>query len=217
MQTAFSSAASLLSPRGFCASSPLYSQATILQPLMAGKVEELAARHEGLFPWNPRTATRRTSSGDCTEVAFAPWNDWQHDPDVRQMFRRPEMKSISRALEKIERCYDQDASLCTDICRESISFGSLPALIACLHDIREDPQLRVLSVKNRMLLDEDAEGASWGYRDVNLKLCISTPLTAELGLNWHVCELQLLLHDFARLKSEAGHKLYRECRNLRSE
>lgn len=85
----------------------LYSQATILQPLMAGKVEELAARHEGLFPWNPRTATRRTSSGDCTEVAFAPWNDWQHDPDVRQMFRRPEMKSISRALEKIERCYDQ--------------------------------------------------------------------------------------------------------------
>eukprot|EP00961_Rhodomonas_salina_P165314 2227351-Rhodomonas_salina.1 len=38
----------------------------------------------------------------------------------------------------------QDASLCTDICRESISFGSLPALIACLHDIREDPQLRVL-------------------------------------------------------------------------
>jgi hypothetical protein len=37
-------------------------------------------------------------------------------------------------------------------------------------------------------------------RDVSLNLRIVTERTAALGIDGHICELQLILHSFAKLK-----------------
>ena len=50
---------------------------------------------------------------------------------------------------------------------------------------------------------------------VNLRVVAGK--AAALGLSEHVCEVQLLLEGFARVKSEAGHRLYVEWRNYRGE
>ena len=39
----------------------------------------------------------------------------------------------------------------------------------------------------------------------------------QLGLSWHICELQLLLLDYAKIKSELGHSRYIQWRNTRGE
>jgi hypothetical protein len=57
----------------------------------------------------------------------------------------------------------------------------------------------VLRIKNR--LDPDYDSArSAGYRDVGVNLRVVTPETRALGVDAHVCELQLLLRRFAELK-----------------
>ena len=42
-----------------------------------------------------------------------------------------------------------------------------------------------------------------GYRDVSMNLCLVGPDVARLGLDRHVCEVQLLLRAFADLKVSA--------------
>ena len=81
--------------------------------------------------------------------------------------------------------------------------------------MREDPHIRVLRVKNRMARTYNAEPT--GYRDVLLNLTIDTPLTRELGVYKHVCELQLILEPLMLLKSAEGHTRYVEFRNKRCE
>ena len=49
-------------------------------------------------------------------------------------------------------------------------------------------------------------------RDVSLNLRIVTERTAELGIDGHICELQLILRSFAELKvplSRCLHKIQR--------
>jgi hypothetical protein len=93
----------------------------------------------------------------------------------------------------------QDASRLLDICRQSIIFDDVPAMTACLRTITADPDAEILRVKNR--LDPDFDSAqSAGYRDILLSLCIVTEETRDLGIDLHVCELQLLLRTFHALK-----------------
>ena len=86
-----------------------------------------------------------------------------------------------------------------DMCRQCIVFDSLDALAACLRAIRADPDAVPVRVKNR--LDPGYDPArSAGYRDVALNLRIAGRLTEGLGLDLHVCEVQLLHRPFAELK-----------------
>ena len=41
---------------------------------------------------------------------------------------------------------------------------------------------------------------SAGYRDVALNLCLRTAAARELGVEMHVCEVQLMLLPFAEMK-----------------
>ena len=59
-----------------------------------------------------------------------------------------------------------------------------------------------MRVKNRLDPDYDAE-ESGGYRDVGLNLRVVTAETRRLGVETHVCEVQLLLRTFAELKVSA--------------
>ena len=89
-----------------------------------------------------------------------------------------------------------------DVCRQSITFDSVSDMAACLRAIREDDSVAVVRVKNRLSPAYDAT-TSCGYRDVNLNLCIDTPATRRLGVQTHICELQLCLKDFALIKVRA--------------
>jgi hypothetical protein len=72
-------------------------------------------------------------------------------------------------------------------------------MTACLQTIARDPDTEVLRIKNRLSQDFDS-AQSAGYRDVSLSLCILTEETLSLGIDLHVCELQLLLRTFHTLK-----------------
>ena len=96
-------------------------------------------------------------------------------------------------------CIFQDASRLMDLCRQSIVFDSLSCLASCLRVITNDPDTAVVRVKNRF--DPSYKSAiSGGYRDVVLNLRIFNSRTAALGVDCHICELQLLHRQFAELK-----------------
>ena len=54
-------------------------------------------------------------------------------------------------------------------------------------------------MKNRLDPSYDA-AASGGYRDVALNVRIASAAAAALGVDGHVCEVQLLLRPFAEIK-----------------
>ena len=95
-----------------------------------------------------------------------------------------------------------------DLCRQSIVFDSAADMAACLSAVHVDRDVQAIRVKNR--LDPrphphsdgsrcDSEPVA-GYRDVGVNLRITGPAAVRLGLDSHVCELQLLLRPFAELK-----------------
>ena len=102
----------------------------------------------------------------------------------------------------------QDVSRLLDLCRQSIVFDSAADLALCLAAIRADSDVLVVRVKNRMdphpLTHSDRSCCDSqpvaGYRDVAINLRIRSQAAVRLGLDGHVCELQLLLRAFAELK-----------------
>jgi hypothetical protein len=65
--------------------------------------------------------------------------------------------------------------------------------------IINDPEVQICRVKNRMDPGYNAS-ATAGYRDVVLNMQIKTQQTAAMGVDGHVCEVQLILNRFAELK-----------------
>jgi hypothetical protein len=93
----------------------------------------------------------------------------------------------------------QDVSRLVDVCRQSIVFQTVDNITVCLESIARDPDIRVLRVKNRLDPGFDAR-LSAGYRDLALNLQIVSAQTKALGIDSHVCELQLMLQSVAELK-----------------
>ena len=72
-------------------------------------------------------------------------------------------------------------------------------ILACLQTLAADAEVQIVRINNK--LDEGYDSrVTAGYRDVSLNLRLCTPATRRLGLDGFVCELQLLLIDFARVK-----------------
>jgi hypothetical protein len=93
----------------------------------------------------------------------------------------------------------QDDSRLVDVCRQSIVFRNGKDLASCLYKIIGDPDVKVVRVKNR-LDPQYNSAASAGYRDTGLNLVVRTEETCRLGVDRHVCEVQLLLLPFAEIK-----------------
>ena len=68
-----------------------------------------------------------------------------------------------------------------------------------LEVISSDIEADVVRVTNRLRADYDA-ARTLGYRDVGLNLRLQTSETRRVGLDAHICEVQLVLADFARIK-----------------
>jgi hypothetical protein len=93
----------------------------------------------------------------------------------------------------------QDVSRLLDLCRQSIAFDDLAGVAACLRAVARDPDVCLVRVGGRMDAGFDA-AASAGYRDLALNLRLATPATERLGVDGHVCEVQLILRQIAELK-----------------
>ena len=62
-----------------------------------------------------------------------------------------------------------------------------------------DPEAVLVRVKNRFDPDYDS-GLSGGYRNLAVNLRVVTDATMALGVETHVCEVQLLLLSMALIK-----------------
>ena len=131
-------------------------------------------------------------------------------------YKHARLKSSERALEKTFRAYGNDPSRLLDLSRRSILFRTLEEMHRCVELLRDDPDVACVRIKNRLDLGYDS-AESAGYRDIAVNLRLATTRAQTLGVEGHVVELQLMLHDFATLKSDGGHARYKEFRNERGD
>ncbi len=93
----------------------------------------------------------------------------------------------------------QDVSRLLDLCRQSIFFDTVADVAKCLAIIGSDSDVVIARVKNRLCPAVDS-AATAGYRNVAVNLRFVTPETLSLGLDSHVCEIQLILLQMALIK-----------------
>ena len=93
----------------------------------------------------------------------------------------------------------QDVSQLLDICRQSIYFCSIADLCQCLAAISSDEDVVLVRLKNRLDPDLSSDTSS-GYRNLAVNLRIITAQAQAMGVETHVCEVQLLLTKMAELK-----------------
>ena len=206
----------------------LFAQAAGLHPVLQEKVQQWALESKGYFrvaqqegavqasqpgTWVP-TATTSSSTGET--ATFVLWEDAVRDSTLRGSIKWGKLKGIPRSIEKLLRSYDADPSKLLDVCRQTIVYDSVKDLCDGLKAIRDDPEVFVVRCKNR--LDPDCNSAySAGYRDVSLNLRIQNNASARIGVDCHVCEVQLMLKSFASIKNAEGHARYISFRNARGE
>ena len=162
-------------------------------------------------------AASEAMNGAATASEFALWEDVERGgPEVMARVAWCKLKSRQRALEKVWRVYGGDVSRLADVCRQAIAFDTPRDLLVCLRAVVSDQDVTIRRVKNSLRTGHNA-AATAGYRMVMVNLSVVTDSTRRLGANIHVCELQLLLRQFAALKSESGHKRYCVFRDQRAE
>ncbi|EKX31665.1 hypothetical protein GUITHDRAFT_122152 [Guillardia theta CCMP2712] len=180
----------------------LYAQAILLEPMFLSKVQSWAEASDGYF---------QGMEGDLIR-----WRECAEEAEKASQVKWASIKNANRAIEKLVRSYFGRVSKLTDVVRQTIVFKELRQLVECVEVIINDPEVEVVRIKNRLDPDYDAS-TSGGYRDVGINLRLIHEGAKRWGVAGHVCELQLLLEEFAALKSAEGHKRYVIFRNSRCE
>uniref|UniRef100_A0A6T8PCN9 Uncharacterized protein n=1 Tax=Hemiselmis andersenii TaxID=464988 RepID=A0A6T8PCN9_HEMAN len=186
--------------------SQIYCQAAIANLLLMDRIKDWAEQSDGIF--------RDKVDGE-SEATFVRWRAVKGDAGGTQVVDRAStLKGHKRCIEKLLRVYHDDFSHLMDISRSCIVFSTIKALNECLQAIADDDDVVVERVKNRYHPDYDSE-ATAGYRDVCINLRLVSSQAKALGAELFVCEVQLQLLDFARLKTNGSHKRYVEARQSR--
>mmetsp|Transcript_31199 Transcript_31199/g.79091 ORF Transcript_31199/g.79091 Transcript_31199/m.79091 type:complete len:245 (-) Transcript_31199:196-930(-) len=195
----------------------LYVQASSLHPLLQHFVIKWASGSNGMFAYKSRA--EGASSENSYVNTFESWKMAKirfGREDSAEGVKWAKIKGPGRAFEKVLRSYGGDTSRLLDLCRQSIVFEAVSDLEQCLGMIAADTDVKILRIKNR--LSEKLSGKnSCGYRDLLINLRIPTEETSALGLDTHVCEVQLILKGFAELKTLTGHRRYVQYRNTKGE
>ena len=168
----------------------LFAQAAVLDIYLKRKVYDWGISSNGFLP---------VSDDNGHTVNFQRCNAFKGENEVISRAKWAKPKTAHRAVEKLHRSYSGDVSRLLDCCRQSIYFDTLDSLFACLQVIVQDTCVELIRVNNRLHLGYPVE-LSAGYRDVCLNLRLSTIDTRRLLVHTHVCEIQLLLIEFARIK-----------------
>jgi len=193
--------------RAFTSIDQLYAGSAISHLLLLDKVKEWADRTAGMVELS--AAMHRDQ-----QPKFVRWSHIKEDLMMRERVRWTSMKRHKRAMEKLVRSYGNAPSLLLDVTRFCLVFEDMSSLTNCLGIIVTDENVRVERVKNRMSPAYDSSETG-GYRDVCVNLRMTGQQAMCLGAELVICEVQLLMLDFARLKTAAGHLRYVQVRNSR--
>jgi len=182
----------------------LYNQAMLLELPFLRKVKELLKRWGGLV---------QEKAGDESEIRWVRYEG----QETAALHGWARLKGFDRSIEKLHRSYKGKVWRLLDVVRQSMVFESLEEIVRCLKGICEDQELVILRVKNRFDPDFTSQ-QSGAYRDVCLNVRLDNEETHRLGVNFHVCELQLSLKDYKSWAMHSnGHQRYVAYRNTRAE
>jgi len=190
----------------------LYASAAIAYNLLSPLISAWAESSDGMFRLRKRDGGFYDASSMDSEPVFVKWNDVKDDAAMVDQVMFPSLKRLGRAVEKMQRSYGHDPSKLLDICRHSITFATVSDLTRALGRIITDDNVRVERLKNRLSPDHSSDETA-GYRDVCLNLRVVNEAALSLGVDTHMCEVQLVLVDFAKLRTAEGHKRYVQARN----
>mmetsp|Transcript_28826 Transcript_28826/g.45207 ORF Transcript_28826/g.45207 Transcript_28826/m.45207 type:complete len:575 (-) Transcript_28826:409-2133(-) len=181
----------------------LYSAGLFTHLLLRRFCQKLAFRNNGFFP------------AACEERMIS-WRDACNDTSLRHRIIWPPVKSPGRVVEKVLRTYHGDFSRTLDIARCMIIFRYVADLTSCFEAILKEPNVELLRVKNKLKFDTDLPGGEvTTFRDLHMNLRLHTQEAYTMGVQGHICELQLVPAQVFKVKSEGGHKNYIQYRNLR--
>ncbi|EKX32008.1 hypothetical protein GUITHDRAFT_121827 [Guillardia theta CCMP2712] len=180
----------------------LLAQAEGLDSSMRFLCQRWAAATNGCFPMQGKTFMRWT---EVLEKRMTDQVQWA------------KIKRPLRIIEKTLRSYRHDPSYLCDICRQCIVFETMEDLDVVVERIKN--RFVALNRGSKHTLQKETYNSlhSTGYRDVMVNIRVVSDRAKQLGLSWHICELQLLLLDYAKIKSELGHSRYIQWRNTRGE
>jgi len=188
--------------------SQLYAAAAVANILIVERLKIWASKSNGIFKVAPLDPEGR-------EPEYVKWQDIDNDPSMRERVLWAAVKRHGRAIEKLLRSYQQEHGRLLDISRNNIIFNDISDLTNCLGIIVTDSEnVRVERIKNRMSFKYDSN-ETHGYRDVCINLSVVNAESFALGTELHQCEIQLVLQEFDKLRTNEGHKRYVAWRNMK--
>jgi len=102
------------------------------------------------------------------------------------------LKSVERIFQELPRAFDWKVSCLINVCIQRIKFESVKGLLSCLRTILDDSDIVIVQIKNGYD-PELCPKESAGLRTVIISLRIDVELTRQLGIETHICEMQLIL------------------------
>jgi len=178
----------------------LYCQGAVCIILLMERIKEWADVSAGML---------LEKQDEQTEATYTLWSEIKNDSQraSRCVSLSSRMKRHERCIEKLLRSYNNDISRLLDLTRTSIVFKSLQDLILCFRTIADDASVVIERVKNRLSPAYESKLTA-GYRDVCINLRMVGAQAQALGSELHLCEVQLLLLEFAELKTVERRKRF---------
>ena len=205
-----------------------YKEALVCHHMFRQLCQEKALMFDGFFAVEEHAPRSHQMSQETLDLEqqtldratatkkFVKWKDVQGTEEADRI-KWTTVKSVDRAIEKLYRTYNFDASRLLDLVRETISFESIAQLRACLANLAEDPCVRIIRIKSQLRREFNARVSSGGYRTIIVNLCLVTPFATAMGVQEHAAELQMTLLPFMRLRTREAHGRYKLFRDLRGQ
>jgi hypothetical protein len=130
----------------------LFAQAVGMYMILRNNVQDWALHSGGCFQLK----------GD-SDPQFVSWMDVCNQPDMFAKIKWAKLKNLPRTVNKLLGAYGGDVSRLLDVCRERIIFNRVQDLLKCLEIILQDPNVRIVRIKNRLDPAHNAH-STVGYR-----------------------------------------------------
>eukprot|EP00292_Cryptomonas_paramecium_P002386 CAMPEP_0113730054 /NCGR_PEP_ID=MMETSP0038_2-20120614/42943_1 /TAXON_ID=2898 /ORGANISM="Cryptomonas paramecium" /LENGTH=1270 /DNA_ID=CAMNT_0000662067 /DNA_START=60 /DNA_END=3874 /DNA_ORIENTATION=- /assembly_acc=CAM_ASM_000170 len=203
----------------------LYASAALVDPLLQVQAEALAKEAGG------RVSADQSSRGADSGPA---------SPILEPACGSAPLKPWARSVEKVVRSYDGDPSRILDCCRRAIVLDRVADVLHCMESLISTEEIDVVRIgasgaglksllrrcmpslslyddgRNRLDLGRSVQDSA-GFRNIVVNLRITSPKARELGVDHHICELQLTLRPFVGALSPESHRRYQILRNCRQD
>jgi len=135
-------------------------------------------------------------------------------PECEDDIQFQNMKGWKRCIDKASSAYGGDFSLLTDVCRQTIYFSDVETLVAAVPKIVMRQDIQIVNIKNCMDPSVTPKIEDTSHRFVRLNLRMKTPEAMYLEVDYHVCELLLVVTSMAATVSPGSHSRYTALRSM---